>query len=271
MSGEGLNLGHRQRAAPRIRGPRRRDAFPIVLADVNAESDNRSAGASADGTAEHPKHVPQPPRFVLPINVQRDGNAALPGRRGQGDGVAAARLPGRLACLAKLPHSGKIRKRQNACSCLPPARRYTAARTGACPGQARSTEGVMWKRRTLVAMCLGLVGWQMPWPSPPAPGANGENYKAIRPGMALKEVEAILGRRSDFCGDTLDVNERGLTATGKSSVKWWQGVDCLICVQLNDMGAVENSHFTPQLTSWPALGPDAHGCLWERLRTWPNR
>src|SRR5215468_9730736 len=84
------------RTADGLEPDQRRDAFPVVIAVVNAEADFRPH-ATADRTAEQEDNIPEPARLVPASDAGRHADAALPGDPRQGRGPADARLPGRRA------------------------------------------------------------------------------------------------------------------------------------------------------------------------------
>jgi hypothetical protein len=79
------------RPADRLEPDERRGAVAIVVADVDAETDFRPV-APADSAPQEPKHIPQPPRFVLAFDARRDSDALRPDGRRQRHRVANAGL-----------------------------------------------------------------------------------------------------------------------------------------------------------------------------------
>jgi hypothetical protein len=94
----------------------------------------------------------------------------------------------------------------------------------------------MRKRRTLLAagavLCFGIVGWHLPWSTPPKPGVTRENFQRLHKGMADDAVQSILGAAGEYSVGLMKRNP------WLAYVREWRGQEVAILVAFDSDGLV---------------------------------
>jgi hypothetical protein len=107
---------------------------------------------------------------------------------------------------------------------------------------------------------LGVAGFVLfVWLTTPTPGVTWENFRRLRVGMSLEDVEQMLGRQ-----------EQSMEWGFGAATRYWWGEDVVVDLTFDTDQRLLNGTASPRgstLTEWEQL-PGTDGNFLDRVRRW---